>query len=123
MKVLLNNTAQTFRALRYVGEGESLHIEAVKVPPGFTELSDDDYEFFKLKNPRPLDCKDILVNEKNKVHENRTATPVVDPRPLEVPEVDKPIEVITKIEPPVDVEDEFDIAAKKATSKGKKGKK
>lgn len=119
MPLLLNNTSVTFRAMFYIGEGESITVGAIKVPPGFTDLNQKDYEFFKKKNPRPFDLGEILLNEPNKTPENKPAIPEVEIPTFGEAEKEKPIEVITET-----IEDDplgfGEIKKPKTTKKGKK---
>lgn len=65
MPKLLNNTGQTFRALAYGGTAEKPTMEELAVvPPGFCDLTDEQFAAFKKANQEALDLGWVVDNSK-----------------------------------------------------------
>lgn len=80
MPKLLNNTDQTFRVLGYAKvNGRLVVVDKLTVPPGFSDLSDSEYQEFKKTNQRALDLGWVVDN--NKPTEEKIIVPMVEDPP------------------------------------------
>lgn len=80
MPKLLNNTDQTFRVLGYAEKnGRLVVVDRITVPPGFSDLSDTEYQEFKKTNQRALDLGWVVDN--SKPTEEKVIIPMIEDKP------------------------------------------
>lgn len=80
MPKLLNNTDQTFRVLGYTEKnGRLVVVDRITVPPGFSDLSDAEYQEFKKAHQKALDLGWVVDN--NKPTEEKVIVPLVEDKP------------------------------------------